>query len=242
MTQTNEDTARRPRYLKVRDRLVELIRSGAWAPGQAIPSEQAIAREFRISQGTARSAITMLAGENVVVRRHGLGTFVYEHTPEDELARFVCLFDARRARIGADATTDRPVRASASQTECRELQLPKGSRVLRITRVRARNGAPFVLERISLPEARFPDLAERQRLPGMLYELYQKSYGVLVIEVEERLSAVVADSSATKALEVVSGTPLLRIECVAMARGGEPVEWRVSLCHLADARYIARHK
>jgi GntR family transcriptional regulator len=184
----------------------------------------------------------VLANENVVVRRHGLGTFVYEHTPEGELERFSRLFDAKRVRVGADGHTRRPIRASASRIECRELQLAEGSKVLRLICLRLRDGAPFVLERISLPETLFPDLVGRQRLPTTLYELYQKSYGVLVVEVEERLSAIPAEGSTARVLGIATGTPLLRIERVAMTLGDKPVEWRVSLCHLADTRYIARLK
>jgi GntR family transcriptional regulator len=238
----NEDPERRPRYLQVRDRLAEMVQSGRWAPGEAIPSEVEIAQAFGVAQGTARLAIAMLASENVLVRRHGVGTFVYEHTAEEELARFFCVFDPKRGRIDPDSqgNVGRVVRASASRTERSELRLAKGSRVLRVVRVRARKGAPFVLERISLPEARFPGLASRPRLPGALYELYQRSYNVLVVQAEERLSAALADATAAGALQVAVGAPLLRIERVAFALGGKPVEWRVSLCHLCDARYIAR--
>jgi GntR family transcriptional regulator len=242
MPEENESTGRRPRYLQVRDRLVEMIEAGRWAPGEAIPSEPEIAQTFGVAQGTARLAIAMLASENVLVRRHGVGTFVYEHTPEEELARFCCVFDAQRGRIDPDGhgSTGRATRASASVTERRELRLGKGSRVLRISRVRTRKGAPFILERVSLPEERFPGLADRPRLPHALYELYQRFYSVLVVQAEERLSAAVAGAAAARALKVAPGAPLLRIERGAFALGGKPVEWRVSLCHLHDARYVTR--
>jgi GntR family transcriptional regulator len=239
MTPTRKEK-KRPLYLAVRDGLLQRIQSGSWAPGQLIPSEGAIAREFGVSPGTARMGVAALATENVVVRHQGLGTFVYEHTSEDELSRFFCLFDAKRERISVSGRNSRPVRAAASRAECRELQVPKGSEVLRISWVRARSGSPFLLERISLPEALFPGLGEREKLPDTLYELYQRSYGVLVLKVEERLTAVAADGRAAKALGIVAGTPLLRIERVAMAWAGRPVEWRVSLCHLAGAHYLAR--
>ncbi len=137
----------------------------------------------------------MLATENVLVRRHGAGTFVYEHTAEEELARFFCVFDPKRGRIGPDGhpNTTRALRAAASRTERTELRLTKGSRVLRLSRVRTREGAPFMLERISLPEERFPGLDDRPRLPGALYEIYQRTYNVLVVQAEERLSAALAD-------------------------------------------------
>jgi GntR family transcriptional regulator len=247
MVEENEDSAKRPRYLQVRDQLTDMIASRKWAPGEALPSEAEIAQTFGVAQGTARSAIAMLASENVLVRRHGAGTFVYEHTAEEEQRRFFCLYDDRQERIGVDGQPGhggpgRPVSADASRTERRELQLTRGSRVWRISRVRLRKGAPFILERISLPEDRFPGLADRARLPGALYELFQSAYNVLVVQVEERLSATLADAAAARALGVAEGAPLLRIERVALALGGKPVEWRVSLCHLHGARYITRLK
>ena len=87
----------RPLYAKVREQLVERIRSGVWKPGQLIPNEFEIAAEFGVSQGTARKAISALAAERLVMRQQGRGTFVVEHTPAHVLFRFFNMFDAARA-------------------------------------------------------------------------------------------------------------------------------------------------
>jgi GntR family transcriptional regulator len=242
MTSRN-DGARRPRYVQVREQLVERIQTGAWAPGRPIPSEFDIAKQFGVSQGTVRMAVTALVAEKIVTRQQGLGTFVYEHTREEELERFWCVFDGGRERIDADTRSWRPVPATASRAECRELNLAAGSKVLRARRVRLRDGAPFILERISLPEALFAALAAQEDLPDMLYGVYQGSCAVMVVEVEERLTAVLADRGTGKALGIAAGTPLLRIERLAFALQRRPVEWRVSLFHLAaGAHYLARLK
>ncbi|HWE17068.1 MAG TPA: GntR family transcriptional regulator [Hyphomicrobiaceae bacterium] len=242
MTSSDRDTARHPRYLYVRQRLAERIQSGAWRAGELIPSEFDIAHEFGVSQGTARAAVAALAAERIVARRQGLGTFVYEHTPGEELSRFSCLFDHKQVRINSGSRYGRFVRASADRRERRRLRLGEGSKVLRIGRVRLRGSKPFVVEKISLPDDLFRGLVDRAELPDSLYELYQKAFGVLVVEVEERLSAVTAERSAATALGIAIGTPLLRIERVAVALEDKPVELRVSLCYLADAHYLARLK
>jgi GntR family transcriptional regulator len=237
---TVSEEPKRPRYLQVRDELVGRIQSGMWAPGQLIPSEIELAREFKVSQGTARSAVNALAMENILVRRQGLGTFVYEHTQEEELARFFRVFDDMRERVHAESRGSRLVEQRASPTERRELHIASDAKVLRLRRVRLRNSSPFALETISLPASRFPDLGRHEPLPCALYELYQKHYGVLVVSAEERLTAGLADRAAAKALDIESGAPLLRIERVAFALDGTPVEWRVSLYHLVDAHYLPR--
>ncbi|HKH95374.1 MAG TPA: GntR family transcriptional regulator, partial [Beijerinckiaceae bacterium] len=66
----------RPLYRQVRELLVQRIADGLWAPGQPIPSEPEIASELGVSQGTVRKALDEMAGENLVVRRQGRGTYV----------------------------------------------------------------------------------------------------------------------------------------------------------------------
>ena len=55
-------------------------------------------------------------------------------------------------------------------------------------------------------------------------------------------SSVAADAETAAVLGVVAGTPLLRIARIAFGLDDMPVEWRVSLCHLAGAHYLARSR
>ena len=65
-----------PLYVEVRDTVLGRISTGAWKPGEMLPSESAIGQELGVSQGTVRKALDDLAAQNLVVRRQGKGTFV----------------------------------------------------------------------------------------------------------------------------------------------------------------------
>ena len=236
----SDKDANRPLYAQVRERLVDRIRSGEWKPGQLIANEFEIAAEFGVSQGTARKAISDLASEGLVVRRQGRGTFVVEHTPAHVLFRFFNLFDAAGAAVIPDSRDSKASLAAASLEERKTLGLDRHAKVIRISRTRTHNGAPLMRETIALPEALFPGLAERREMPNTLYDLFQKSYGVLVTRTDDRLSAVAADAETAATLGVAPGTPLLKIDRIAFGLDDRPLEWRVSLCHLGDAHYRAR--
>jgi GntR family transcriptional regulator len=232
----------RPLYAQVRERLVERIRSGEWRPGQIIPNEFEIAAEFGVSQGTARKAISELAAEGLVLRRQGRGTFVVEHTPAHVLFRFFNLFDDAGVAVIPDSRDARSSLVQADSDERRALGLDQTAQVIRITRTRTRNGTPFIRETITLPEALFPGLVDRPEVANTLYDLFQKEYGILVMRTDDRLSAIAADAEMATALAIPPGTPLLRIARTAFALDDTPVEWRVSLCHLDRAHYLARNR
>ena len=242
MNSASENGNSRPLYLKVRDQLVERIRSWEWRPGQLIPNEFDIAKKHGVAQGTARQALLVLADENLLVRRQGHGTTVFEHTPEQVLRRFFHLFDFRHRQIVPGSGKAKLVVAKASPEERKQLRLGKSARVLRINRVRTRGGKPFVVETISVHEALFPSLAAGGDVPNTLYDVYQKSHRVHVVRADERITAVAAERPTAKLLGIAKGTPLLKIDSIAFALGDKPVEWRVSLCHMDMAYYLAHRK
>src|SRR3954454_24437895 len=80
----------RPLYEQIKILLTQSLVAGEWKPGEAIPSELELAGRYKVSQGTVRKAVDVLAAENIVVRRQGKGTFVATHTEEESsLFRFL---------------------------------------------------------------------------------------------------------------------------------------------------------
>lgn len=230
----------RPLYARVKAVLFERIRSGAWRPGQLIPSETEIGRELGVSQGTARKALDSMSREGLVVRRQGKGTYVVEHTPDDVLFRFFHIYDDTGGRITPDSVATTAAEMPAAAAARARLGLPRGAHVIRIHRLRVRHGRPFIDETIVLPRARFPGLARRKPIPNTLYDLFQREYGILVARADEHISPVSADARTARELALPQGTPLLRIERVAYGMDDRPIEWRVSLVHLDRAHYLAR--
>lgn len=65
-----------------RQKLIDLLRSniatGQWRPGDMIGSEVFLSKEFEVSRGTVRQALSSLEQEDLLVRIPGRGTFVRE--------------------------------------------------------------------------------------------------------------------------------------------------------------------
>jgi len=230
----------RPLYEQVREALLQRVQAGHWPPGGPLPSEPALATELGVSQGTVRKALDALAQAHIVVRRQGRGTFVVEQTPAHVLFRFFNIFSDDGVQILPDSTKPRVTRARANAHEIKHLALAADGEVVRINRVRTHDSAPFVAETISLPCDVFSDLAKCAELPNTLYDFFQRHYGQLIVCADERVTAVVARAREARLLGIAKGTPLLRIDRIAFGIDERALEWRVSLCHLTAAHYLAR--
>lgn len=63
-------------YRRIAAELRERIASGDLAPGDALPSEAALVRQYDVSRGTARQALSELEGTGLVIAVHGKGRFM----------------------------------------------------------------------------------------------------------------------------------------------------------------------
>jgi DNA-binding GntR family transcriptional regulator len=65
-----------PRYKKIADELRQHIQDGTYKTRELIPSEVELIERFSVSRGTVREALSLLARENLLERRTGVGTIV----------------------------------------------------------------------------------------------------------------------------------------------------------------------
>ncbi|MGL5448302.1 MAG: GntR family transcriptional regulator [Rhabdaerophilum sp.] len=229
----------RPLYRQVKDLLIKRIGEGVWAPGALIPSEQQIAAELGVSQGTVRKALDEMTSERLLTRRQGRGTFVARHDEARILFQFFKIAPDNGVAIFPESELRRVENARADEEERRVLNLVPGDRVMRITRIRSLGGKPVISEYLSLPEKLFPGLGEEIPIENNLYELYSSRFGITVSGGQERVKAIAAPPEDARLLGLSTGAPVLAIDRVAVALDGTPVEWRRSLCQTADCAYVS---
>ncbi|MFC3899991.1 GntR family transcriptional regulator [Aliicoccus persicus] len=63
-------------YRNIADDLRQQIKDGVYNEGDKLPSERHLCEHYEASRITIRQALELLEQEQLVVRRHGKGTFV----------------------------------------------------------------------------------------------------------------------------------------------------------------------
>ena len=87
-------------YQQVKAYIARQIQSGAWQPGDRVPSEQELVNRFSVSRMTVNRALRELQAEGLVERAQGVGTFAAPlRTDDPRKTQFV------RSPRGASAAT-----------------------------------------------------------------------------------------------------------------------------------------
>ncbi|TRW95701.1 FadR family transcriptional regulator [Paracoccus sp. M683] len=126
-TEISDQAQQRPTLVvRVQDSLRARIADGQFAPGDRLPSEAQLTREFGVSRTVVREAIAALRSDGLVEPRQGAGVFVLEPpvTPalpfaDLDLARVSSLIEMLelRAAVEGDAAGLAALRRSPAQEE-----------------------------------------------------------------------------------------------------------------------------
>ncbi|WP_233859061.1 GntR family transcriptional regulator [Paraburkholderia sp. HD33-4] len=221
---------RLPRYQRLRDEMVALIAARHWRPGEAIPTEQALAKSYDVAVGTVRKAVDLLVAEGLLERFQGRGTFVRRASFDSSLFRFF-RFQTRQGerRIPESRILRREV-VDAPSAVAATLQISGSARVIQMSRLRLIDGVPMLAEEIWLPYVRFAAFAQMDlsEIGDLLYPVYEAQCNQVVASATETLTVEAIGPLHARLLHIEPGTPAVVIERLAYGYDRQPLEWRRS--------------
>ena len=226
-----------PLYKQVYDYMTAKLVRGELKPSEALPSEQALAAELNVSQGTVRKALDLMVSENLLERRQGKGTFVSEYTQESSLFRFFHFREPNGSHLIPDSKVISIKRRACTKAEAKHLSLQAKEKIVELRRVRTLKNKPVIVEKIIQPLSVFPDIDKMDDLPNSLYTLYQEKFAISIVEVREELRAVTVPSDYASYLEINTGAAVLLVERASVNIDGRIVEWSEAFCKTEDFVY-----
>lgn len=217
-------------WRQIADQIRLDIVGGKLETGDRLQGELPLAERFGVNRHTVRRAIAALVEEGVLRAEHGRGTFVAS-------ARRLSYPVGRRTRFreGLRGQAQNLTSLSlghklegASHRIAQALQIPRGSRLVRIDGVNSADGLPISRATTWLPYKRFPDFAERIAELGSTTATLA-SYGVTdYVRLSTRISARHADAEELKLLRLTPGAVVLVSEAVDADQAGTPISYGLS--------------
>lgn len=221
----NDQNGSLPRHHQIADVLRRQIASGALRPGDQLPSEHDLVRQFGVSRGTVRQARAALRADGTIAGSQGRRLVVRGAPltqPLGELVSFTAWVRSLGKEPGGKVISF--ARQQASTEAATALALSAGDPVWCLERVRSADGEPLLIERTVFPEAIGTLLADVDLEKHSVYEQLARR-GVTVSAARHLIDAVPATLADARLLDVAPGSALLRVVRQATAADGRPVEW-----------------
>ncbi|WP_096189066.1 GntR family transcriptional regulator [Evansella halocellulosilytica] len=155
----------RPLYLQVIDKIKNDIEEGTFEAGERLPSEFELSKQLGVSRATLREALRMLEDESVVIRRHGVGTFVNSRplfsSGIEQLSSVTGMIEKANMKPGTIFLSSSIVQAV--EDDHRRFQDDSLEELMMIERVRTADGEPVVYCLDKIPKDLLPDYVSHER-------------------------------------------------------------------------------
>ncbi|NLE44379.1 MAG: GntR family transcriptional regulator [Chloroflexi bacterium] len=221
---------RAPLHVQAQNRLRVLIEQGRFGPGEQLPAEVQLAAQFGISRPTLREALLHLEREGIVVRRHGVGTFValdYHQRMDSGLERMESILEvAERQGIAVDVVDLEVFIEPATKALMAELQVERDTPITWVRRVLLVDGMRAAYMVDAAPESILGPGDLNGSFAGSVVDLLRQKSGASAIgQAVAHIAAVNADETLAERLRVERGQALLLLEETLFDEAGAAIDY-----------------
>jgi GntR family transcriptional regulator len=212
----------RPIYIQIAETLRARVVSGYYE--SRIDGELPLAAAFKVSRRTIQQALELLVEEGLLVRQHGLGTFINRQGVEK---RYRAIASITEAITGQGLTPEFTVLESgprpASSEECAFFRIQPTDRVYFHRRLVAADGRTLAIVETSLNLTCLEGL-ELSHLSRSLYDTLRDAFGRTVVEAEDSYVPGIADQATADLLGISEGSAIFIAIRRALDQTGTPLE------------------
>jgi GntR family phosphonate transport system transcriptional regulator len=211
------------------------ISGGAWAPGERLPTEQALAQRFQVNRHTIRRAIQAMVQRGLLRVEQGRGTFVQEGVIDYMIGR--------RTRFTENIARNRREAGRLLLNSGEVLPPPPIARLLKVSprqpvamleTLSSAGGMPVSLATNYFPAGRFPDLAAHVAQTGSITQALQRCGLADYARATTRVTARMPTAEEARRLKQPITRPIIQTEAVDIDGDGRPIS--VSIARFASDR------
>ncbi len=217
-------------YQQISNDIQQKIASGEYKEGQMLPSEARFCEIYHVSRVTVRAAIADLAEKDMVIKKHGKGTFVTKQKIDSSLFHFEGFTTAcKRNQVEVTTHVLALEEQKPSAKDIDLLKLDPDDSVVYLNRLRFANGIPVIIEHVRLSKKRYGFLLSCNLENRSLYATLAEHTGANpedYCNVNVILETSAATTEEARLLDIKKGMPLFVLkETIASRETGDPVHW-----------------
>lgn len=215
-----------PLHFQVEELLRKMLELPEYRNGGFLPKEVELAKRLGISRNTIRQATNKLEYEGLLIRKKGVGTKVSEKTVTTNLDSWHS-FTQEMSEKGIEFVNFliETRREKANEKIATFMQIPVGTEILCLARLRGFSDGPFVyFESYFHPRI---GMDGKEDFTRPLYDIIEQDYHTVPSISRERIRAKSASALTAKRLKITRGEPVLVRERFVSDQGDRPIEYNI---------------
>jgi GntR family transcriptional regulator len=215
-----------PKYIRIRDWLMDRILSLDLRRGERLPSEYDLVRRFEVSRVTVRQALEALRAEGIVESQHGRGWFLRRVRAVQNLGRlqgFGEILGPMGVRVQSKVLD--VSECAAAEAVANALALAQGSSVVRIARLRLAGARVMSYDLSYFPKEVGRRLAHEDLARQDVFVLFERALGIRLGFADVMIEVAPAEVDPAAQLNVKPGTPIFKLTRLTHDSRGVPVDF-----------------
>ena len=218
-----------PKYIQLSEFLRDRIERRELQPGDQIPTEEALGKKYRVSRGTVRQAIALLANQGLIRREQGRGTFINAPLAGPTFFTLTSFNDdMRRQNRQPDTHLLTAETIPASEEVARRLAIKQGEPCIHIVRLRLADNQPVARETRYLAHSLCPSLLDDDLEAESIHSLLIHKYRIPLIRTSHTIEAHVLSPQEAQLLQVRARTAAFFVDRLTYTtddQGERPAVW-----------------
>lgn len=215
------------RLNQVKTAVLEYIKRKGLKRNSQLPSEANIAKTLGVSRNTLREAYISLENEGVIVRRHGIGTFVAHppiiHDSLNSFFPFAHIIQKEGYTPHFNTFSNRIQAASEEVADNLGLSLPAEVRCLKRLVLADERPAMFVID--FFPPSIEVENIDWEKFDGNLVNFLSRNLSTPLHQIQSSIRAAALDADVSQYLELPEGKPVLSIRSTIYNLDNKPITY-----------------
>jgi len=229
-----------PLYQQLCDIIRKQIETGEFSPGQRIPSEEKLIEMYNVSRVTVRNALKQLVEEDVLVKKHGKGTFVAMPAFIESVAAGGSFTEScMQTNVVPSTQLVSVYEQTANHKIAERLHIEDGANIICIKRLRQVDGVSAIFE-VDYFSEQYNFLLHANLKNVSILELIRKNTGIVARNFEDVFEIKTADRELAQYLDCSVGYPLLRVKQVVLIERDEPLYYNEQFIRSDRYKYTVR--
>ncbi|MBY0026489.1 GntR family transcriptional regulator [Priestia aryabhattai] len=215
-------------YLQVIDKIKQNIEKGIFKEKERLPSEFDLSKQLGVSRATLREALRILEEENIIVRRHGVGTFVNTKptflSGIEQLNSITHMIEQAGMKAGTIFLSSQI--QELSENDLTRFACGEDEQILFVERVRTANGEPVVYCMDKVPQKILPENFEYKQ--ESLLEILEKQAGKNISYAVANIEPLGYHEKVSPILQCEPETALLVLKQMHYDQYDEPILYSIN--------------